>query len=114
MSGGETLSGIAQHYIGDGVTVDQTMIALFRANPHAFSGNINVLHEGAVLRIPDGGELRNQPPRTATAEVVRQTDAWRSGARQQARLTMTPAGDSAEPPSMYEGPRIFDAPTGGV
>lgn len=111
---GETLSGIAQHHISDGVTINQMMIALFRANPHAFSDNINVLYEGAVLRIPDGDELRSQPPGTATAEVVRQTDAWRTGSRQQARLTMVPARDSAEPRSMYERPGALDALRAGV
>ena len=73
---GETLSSIAEGYLGDGTTMNQMMIALFEANPHAFSGNINVLHEGAVLRIPDSSELRYHPRNTATAEVLRQTDAW--------------------------------------
>ena len=112
VNSGETLSGIAQHYRSDGVTMDQMMIALFRANPHAFSGNINVLHEGAVLRIPDGNELRSQPPGTATAEVVRQTDAWRTGSRQQARLTMPPVPDGVEAHILHEGSEVFDIPRG--
>lgn len=114
VNSGETLSGIAQHYRSDGVTMNQLMMALFRANPHAFSGNINVLYEGAVLRIPDGNELRSQPPGTATAEVVRQTDAWRTGSRQQARLTMPPVPERAEPHIIHEGPRVFDIPRGRV
>ena len=84
---GETLSGIARHYLTDGVTMNQMMSALFQANPQAFSGNINVLHEGAVLRIPDGKELSNRPPETATAEVSRQQIDWRRGKQQHARLT---------------------------
>jgi len=90
VTSGETLSDIAERVSRDDVTMNQMMIALFHANPEAFSGNINVLHEGAVLRIPDGGELRRQVPETATAEVLRQTDAWRAGSWRQARLTTTP------------------------
>ena len=33
------------------------MIALFRANPDAFNGNINRLRAGSVLRIPDMAEI---------------------------------------------------------
>jgi len=94
--------------------MNQMMIALFRANPHAFSGNINVLYEGAVLRIPDGDELRSQPPGTATAEVVRQTDAWQTGSRQQARLTMPPVPDGAEAHIIHVGSRDFGILRGSV
>ena len=83
---GETLSEIASHVLHDGVTINQMMIALYQSNPEAFSDNINVLYEGAVLRIPDETELRRQTPETATAEVVRQTDAWEAGLEQNARL----------------------------
>ncbi len=72
------MSGIAQQYLSDGITMNQMTMALFQANPGAFSGNINVLYEGAVLRVPDADELRRQVPETATAEVVRQTAAWRA------------------------------------
>jgi FimV-like protein len=68
---GETLSGIALQYLEDGVTMNQMMIALFQANTQAFDDNINVLYEGATLRIPDQDELDHQVPETATAEVTR-------------------------------------------
>ena len=96
VSNGETLSGIAERMLHHGVTRNQVMIALFEANPQAFSGNINVLYEGAVLRIPDGDELRSQAPETASAEVVRQTDSWLSGAWQQARSITAPTHDGME------------------
>ena len=98
---GETLSAISEYVLIEGVTRDQMMIALFRANPRAFTGNINVLHEGAVLRIPDGDELHDQRPETATAEVLRQTDAWRAGSWRQARLTLAPAeAPGSDPPQL--------------
>ncbi len=86
VSNGESLSAIAQRVQRDGFTLNQMMMALFQANPEAFSGNINVLYEGAVLRIPVGEELRREIPDTATAEVLRHTADWRAGYRQQARL----------------------------
>ncbi len=46
---GDTLTKIARGLSSDGspANVDQTMMALYRANPDAFGGNINVLRQGA-------------------------------------------------------------------
>jgi FimV-like protein len=88
---GETLSAIAERVLRDGATLNQMMIALFQANPRAFSGNINILHEGAVLAIPTENELHLQAPETAMAEVARHTDVWRAGYGQQAQ-SRTPPG----------------------
>lgn len=87
---GETLSGIAQYHLRDGVTLNQMMVALFEANSHAFGGNINYLHAGAVLRIPDGDELGRYSPAIATAEVARQETAWRNAFEPQPVLASTP------------------------
>ena len=76
---GETLSEIAVEVSGDGVSMNQMMVALFEANPQAFSGNINILHEGAVLRIPAVNEVLRQTPDMATAKVLRHTEMWRNG-----------------------------------
>lgn len=59
--------------------VNQTMIAVFRANQEAFDGNINRLRAGSVLRIPDAAELEGISQAEATAEVSRQYREW-SGA----------------------------------
>jgi FimV-like protein len=88
---GETLSAIATKLLHDGATMNQMMIALFRANPQAFSNNIHRLLEGGVLRVPDGNELRRQTPAMATAEVVRQTNAWQTGYEQHAPLNLAQA-----------------------
>lgn len=60
--------------------LNQTMMALFRANPHAFAGNINVLRSGSVLRIPDSDAIESISTAEASAEVARQQEAWTSGA----------------------------------
>ncbi len=82
---GDTLSGIAEEVLREGFSLDQMVIALFDANPQAFDGNINALHQGALLRIPDDSELKHRAHSTASAEVVAQTIAWRNRAVQQAR-----------------------------
>jgi len=85
---GETLSGIAARLLHGGTTMNQMMIALFQSNPQAFNNNINVLHAGATLRIPEKNEVYRLTPDTATAEVVRQTKAWQSRYEQHAQLTL--------------------------
>ena len=49
---GETLSAIAERARPEGVSLDQMMRAVFDANPQAFGGRVDVLYEGALLRIP--------------------------------------------------------------
>jgi pilus assembly protein FimV len=58
--------------------MDQTMIALYRANPEAFGGNINILRQGAVLRVPGADQIAAQNEKEAIGEVHRQLDAWRT------------------------------------
>jgi pilus assembly protein FimV len=54
------------------------MIALYRSNRDAFGGNINVLRQGAVLRVPDADQIAALNQKEAMNEVHRQMDAWRS------------------------------------
>ena len=56
------------------------MIALYRANPDAFGGNINILRQGAVLRVPGADEIAALNQKEAMGEVHRQMDAWRGAA----------------------------------
>lgn len=59
---------------------NQTMIALFRANPQAFSGNnINRLRAGSVLRIPELSEIEAISADEAGSEVARQAAEWSGG-----------------------------------
>jgi len=75
---GQTLSGIAAQLRDDGQTLDQTMVALLRANPEAFiGGNINRLKAGAVLRTPAQDELARVGAAEARAMVREQAAQWR-------------------------------------
>ena len=79
---GDTLSKIARSLQGAAAptaAVDQTMIALFRSNREAFGGNINVLRQGTILRVPNADEIAALNQKEAVGEVRRQMDAWRTG-----------------------------------
>lgn len=78
---GETLSQIAREVSGEpgyspGVYV--WMVAIYRANPLAFQGNLNALRLGARLRIPEISDVTAIAPADAEAEVRWQTEAWRT------------------------------------
>ncbi|HMA12910.1 MAG TPA: FimV/HubP family polar landmark protein [Steroidobacteraceae bacterium] len=94
--GGDSLSAIAQRQFGAGQT-DRAMIAIYRANPQAFEGNINQLRAGSVLRLPDQAAVAAVDPGDAAAEVRRQAAAWTGGSRTgagapEARLRLVPPG----------------------
>jgi len=77
----ETLWGIASRVRPDGrLTMNQTMLAIFEANPAAFGGNINFLREGASLRIPSADEIIRINRGDALAEAQRQHTEWSGGA----------------------------------
>ncbi|WP_282274645.1 FimV/HubP family polar landmark protein [Stenotrophomonas sp. PS02297] len=75
---GQTLSGIAGELARDnGVSLDQAMVALLRANPEAFiRGNVNLLRQGAVLRVPGSGELERTDTAAARALVREHVAQW--------------------------------------
>lgn len=78
---GDTLSAIAAR-MGSPGTLDQTMIALLRANPDAFiGGNINRLRAGAVLRMPGDTALTELDAQQARAIVHTQIQEWRASRR---------------------------------
>lgn len=76
---GQTLSEIAAQLapqLGD-VTLDQTMMALFKANPDAFaSGSINRLEAGAELIRPSQALLRSISPAQANEFVAESNAQW--------------------------------------
>ncbi len=77
---GDTLTKIARSlHAGSRADIDQTMIAMYRANPEAFGGNINILRRGSVLRMPGSDEIAALNQTEAMGEVHRQMDAWRGG-----------------------------------
>ena len=80
MQRGQTLWGIASRSRPDfRLTMNQTMLAIYEANPEAFGGNINILRAGARLRIPSADDIYRIDRAYALNEAKRQNAAW-SGA----------------------------------
>jgi pilus assembly protein FimV len=74
---GETLSRIAASVKPEGVSLEQMLIGILRANPDAFiNGNINRLKAGATLRIPGAEQLAEVSQDAARKEVRVQTADW--------------------------------------
>lgn len=76
---GDTLGKIARQSLTDGVTLDQMMVALQRANEDAFvGGNINRLKSGVILNVPDKEAAGSVAPADARRLVVAQSADFKS------------------------------------
>ena len=117
-SGGDTIGPVQAHdtlwKLADihrpaDVSVQQMMMALFLANPEAFgSNNINVLKRGAILRMPEQGELAALSHSEALSQAQQHHQAW-SNYRQGAveNVSERPLGGNAASNSV--GDIISDA-----
>ncbi len=77
VAAGATLRGIALRVGSRGdAGLERMMIAIFRANPKAFEGNINRLRLGAVLTIPSASEVSAISVADANHEIHVQMEAW--------------------------------------
>ncbi|WP_284700104.1 type IV pilus assembly protein FimV, partial [Luteimonas cellulosilyticus] len=76
---GQTLSALAAPLSAQGdISVNQAMVLLLRANPEAFiGGNLNLIREGAVLRVPPQDEWSQYSNAEAAAVVREQVGQWR-------------------------------------
>ena len=104
----DTLSKIAvRHKPASDVSVAQTMLAIQRANPHAFiNNNVNLIKSGYVVRLPNADEVRGISADQAAQEVESQTSSWRSGSASSATTASAsgPQLDASAPePAAKEG-----------
>lgn len=89
----DTMWNIAARHRAEGATVQQTMIAIQRANPEAFiAGNVNLVRTGQVLRIPNATEVQQLSDSSAGSEISSQNRAWRELLDQ--RAVATPSGEA--------------------
>lgn len=71
---GDTAYGIASAAGAPGVSLDQMLVAMLRANPNAFiGGNVNRMRAGAVLNMPTAEQAASVSRRGARRAVVAQT-----------------------------------------
>ena len=98
---GETLWSWATRVRPDSrLTINQTMLAIFEANPDAFGGNINILREGALLRIPSANDIFQISRGDALDEVKRQHSAWSGTSGTTGTTATTATADTTTTPSL--------------
>src|SRR5579863_5844220 len=89
--------------------IERAMIAIFRANPAAFDGNINRLHRGATLTIPSRAEAALISLSDARREIQAQMAAWHSpahglAANKAAPSPVSPASTAPAPAAATDTP----------
>ena len=112
---GDNLTKVAKQAMPAGVSLEQMLVLLYRANPDAFDGkNMNRLRTGKVLRMPDASEASSLSVKEARREVALQAADWQAYRENLATAAgkMTP---SAEPSQTAEGkvtPKVEDKAAG--
>jgi len=97
---GDTAAALAQANLPTGVSLDQMLQAMLRANPNAFvDGNVNRLKAGVELTLPDAQEAQSIDAAQARRLVVAQSRDFNAYRRTLAAnapsQTQTPAGQVA-------------------
>jgi len=94
---GDTASQIAQAHRPAGVSLDQMLVAMLRANPHAFiSGNVNRMRAGAVMELPDQAAAQATSIREARQIVAAQSQDFNRYRRQLASAAPAAAVTAAQ------------------
>ncbi|MDQ1315687.1 MAG: pilus assembly protein FimV [Pseudomonadota bacterium] len=75
---GDTLMGIANRVRTEGVSLEQTLLGLYRENSRAFEGNMNRLKAGKTLTVPSADAVAAIPRKEAARELRLQADDWRA------------------------------------
>ena len=92
---GDTASRLVLQKMPAGVSLDQMLLAMVRANPEAFiEGNVNLLREGVQVLLPNAQEAAQISAEEARQTVIAQTVDFVAYARRLAQSTLK-ATDSA-------------------
>lgn len=106
---GQTLSEIAALMAPqlEGATLDQTMMALYKANPDAFaSGSISRLAAGAELSKPSQALLRSISPAEAKQFVADANEQWRQEHAEKEAGTGSGKSDTTKPGEVVPTDRL--------
>ena len=98
---GDTLYRVAGRTRSEGISLDQMLVGLYRANPNAFiENNVNRLRAGSVLSVPAGDEVRDVTKADAQRLLTAQSadfSAYRARLAQGAPMAQAPdSGRSAQ------------------
>ncbi len=111
---GETLTGIAEKVIAgfDDATLDQALIALYRANPQAFAGgSIHRLMAGTEIQLPSRAMIQSVPKAEAKEIATSADAAYRSG---QANLSLSEVVKTPKTLSESAKDRLKVGPAAGL
>ena len=105
---GDNLRKIALENKLDGVSLDQMLVGLVRANQNAFvDGNMNRLKAGRILTIPDQASLAALPTVEARKVIATQSADWQA---YRAKL----AGIAANTPTSSDGAKSTQSTGGSI
>jgi pilus assembly protein FimV len=86
---GDTLTKIASQVKGPDVTLEQMLVALYRANANKFDGkNMNRIRAGKILRMPSQAILEKLSQTAAVKEIRIQTADWNAYRQKLAAASM--------------------------
>ena len=104
---GDTLFGVARKEKHDGVTRNQMILAIWRANQNAFpGGNVNLLEVGTVLAIPEREVVAAVDPAEAD-RLVRELLARPGGAEPSVAAIKPAIPGSATQPAQQDAIRRY-------
>ena len=86
---GDTLTSIAERLKEPDVTLEQMLVALYRANAGQFEGkNMNRIRAGKILRAPDPSDYEHLSQRAAVNEIHIHTENWNAYRQKLAAVSM--------------------------
>jgi len=93
---GDTLSKIALKTKPAEVSLERMLVALYRANTHAFAGkNMNRLMAGKIINLPDAAQIEAVGQREAVREYRAQVADWNSYRQQLAAARAATTGQAS-------------------
>lgn len=108
---GDTLIGIANRVRPEGVSLEQTLLGLYRENTQAFDGNMNRMKAGKSLKVPSTEQVAAITQQEAVRELKLQADDWRAYRQKLAGKVSTAPESRAEPGQASSGkitPKVDD------
>ena len=110
---GDTLGRIAAQTKPEGISLDQMLVALFRSNKEAFSGdNMNRLKAGKILSIPSADEASKVEKVEARREIVAQAadfNVYRSKLAALAQSAPAVQSNASQTSSGKISPKVTDS-----
>lgn len=104
---GDTLAKIANQHRSGGVSLDQMLVALYRANPDAFiDKNMNRLRAGRILAVPDAEAVKAIGQSDAKGVVVAQAVDFNRYRNKLAEQVSTAAPKKSEEGKQIAGGKI--------